>query len=80
LVCSEDLDLLIILAEEWDHYRALLAELGISLVNKLDELIWIGGDFSGVISVKNIYEALSNILWKKNKEDGGNNYGIGNAQ
>jgi hypothetical protein len=67
-ISSEDLDLPLNLVEEWNNYRALLAESGISLANKPDELIWTGGDKSGVISVKNIYEALSNQLWKKNQE------------
>jgi hypothetical protein len=60
---SAELDLAEPLAEEWDCYRQSLIESGISLGEKQDELIWIGGDKSGNISVKNIYEALSNSLW-----------------
>jgi len=52
------------LAVEWDYYRQSLIELGISLGEKMDELIWVGGDNSGNISIKNIYEALLNSLWK----------------
>jgi hypothetical protein len=34
------------------------------LVDRSDELIWNGGDSSGQISVKNVYEALSNKIWR----------------
>jgi hypothetical protein len=51
------------LAEEWERYTQLLRDSGIALVEKQDELIWMGGDKSGHISVKNVYEALSNSLW-----------------
>jgi hypothetical protein len=40
-----------------------LIDTGIYLVNRPDELLWNGGDASGQISVKNVYEALSNKLW-----------------
>jgi hypothetical protein len=45
-----------------------MAESGIYLANKPYELIWTGGDKLGVILVNNIYEALSNQLWKKIQE------------
>ena len=67
-ISNEDLDLTLNLVEEWNNYRALMAESSISLANKPDKLIWTRGDSSGVILVKNIYEALSNQLWKKIQE------------
>jgi hypothetical protein len=79
-ICSDDLELPNPLAEEWDCYKAHLVDSGISLNTKPDELIWTGGDKSGIISVKNIYAALSNLLWITNKEDGGKSYGNGSVQ
>jgi hypothetical protein len=67
-ISNEDLDLTLNLVEEWNNHRPLMVESGISLDNKLDKLIWTRGDSSGVILVKNIYEALSNQLWKKIQE------------
>jgi hypothetical protein len=60
------LDLAEPLAEEWDRYRKSLIESGISLVEKHDELILIGGNKAGYITVKNGYEALSKSLWNTN--------------
>jgi hypothetical protein len=37
---------------------------GVQLLDKLDELKWIGGDKSGFLTVKNIYSALASKLWK----------------
>jgi hypothetical protein len=51
------------MVDEWDSYRRHLIDSGIKLVDRPDELIWIGGDNSGQISVKNVYEALSNKIW-----------------
>ena len=51
------------MAEEWDSYRRHLIDSGIKLMDRPDELIWIGGDKSGQITVKNVYEALSNKIW-----------------
>jgi hypothetical protein len=50
-------------ADEWDSYRRHLIDSGIKLVDMPDELIWTGGDKSGQITVKNVYEALSNKIW-----------------
>jgi hypothetical protein len=54
-----------------------LIESGISLVDKQDELIWTGGDKSGFISVKNVYEALSKICGITISGDGGENLEVG---
>jgi hypothetical protein len=43
------------LASEWEYYRQALHSLGISLNNSADELLWIGGDRSGILNSKNIY-------------------------
>jgi hypothetical protein len=52
------------LEEEWDIYRRNLIDSGIILVDRPDELIWTGGDMSAQITVKNVYESLSNKLWR----------------
>jgi hypothetical protein len=65
------------LAVEWDNFRQSLIESGISLVDRQDELIWTGGDMSGHISVKNVYEALSNKLWRFKLGAGGENLEVG---
>jgi hypothetical protein len=53
------------LAKEWDLYCRGLAEAGIMLLERPDELNWIGGDKSGIISVKNIYGALASKIWSQ---------------
>jgi len=52
------------LAVEWDIFRRNLIDIGIVLMDRPDELIWTRGDMLGQISVKNVYEALSNKLWR----------------
>jgi hypothetical protein len=51
-------------ATQWDAFRRNLIDSGILLVDRSDELIWTGGDMSRQIIVKNVYEALSNKLWR----------------
>jgi hypothetical protein len=51
------------LALEWDDFCKVLSGSGVQLQNKEDELMWTGGDKSGLISVKNVYTALTNKLW-----------------
>jgi ribonuclease HI len=55
---SYDLKLMGNLAVEWDHFRKALIDLGIILQDKEDNLIWSGGDKSGIPSVKNIYRGI----------------------
>ena len=45
-------------------YRRNLIGSGVHLLDKLDELNWMGGDNSGQFSVKNVYNALASKLWK----------------
>jgi len=45
-------------AVEWDCYTSALKTTGISLNDNPDALKWVGGDATGIISVKNIYFAL----------------------
>jgi len=49
---------------ECEWYRQNLIGSSIKLVDSPDELKWIGGDSLGQITVKNVYLALSKILWK----------------
>jgi hypothetical protein len=46
------------LAKEWDAFASSLNSAGISLSNEQDTLLWAGGDGSGSLSVRNVYEAL----------------------
>jgi hypothetical protein len=52
------------LAAEWERYRRNLIGSGIQLTTRSDELKWTGGDSSGQLTVKNVYNALSSKLWK----------------
>jgi ribonuclease HI len=61
---SRDLGLVGDLAMEWEHYRQNLIETGITLSNSQDELRWTGGDCTGLLTTKNVYNALSAELWK----------------
>jgi hypothetical protein len=45
---------------EWENYRNHLLHAGIVLNEKTDELTWLGDDKSGLISVRNVYNTLSN--------------------
>jgi hypothetical protein len=45
-------------ASDWDAFTSALRSAGISLTSASDTIIWVGGDASGVTSVKNIYTAL----------------------
>jgi hypothetical protein len=45
---------------EWDHYTSALKEAGVSLSPCPDTLSWAGGDATGNITVKNLYNALLN--------------------
>jgi ribonuclease HI len=55
---SEELELTWELSTEWLQFRRALQAAGVIVTGNEDELIWTGGDTSGVISVKNVYEAL----------------------
>jgi hypothetical protein len=35
-------------------------------MDRTDELKWTGGDNSGNLTVKNVYNAIATKLWKKN--------------
>jgi hypothetical protein len=55
---SSDLELSGDLAAEWDRFRQALQSSGITLTKNDDELQWIGGDASGIITSKNVYLAI----------------------
>jgi hypothetical protein len=50
------------LEEEWDEFYQELSRIGIYLHNIEDQLLWAGGDSSGLISVRDIYSAVSNTV------------------
>jgi hypothetical protein len=45
-------------ATEWNQFISALRSADISLIDELDSLLWARGDATGIISVKNIYDAL----------------------
>jgi hypothetical protein len=55
---SEELELTWELSTKWLQFRWALQAAGVIVTGNEDELIWTGGNTSGVISVKNVYEAL----------------------
>ena len=55
---SYNLDLEGCLALEWKLFRRALINSGVQLLEKLDELIWMGEDVLGQLSVKNVYVAM----------------------
>jgi hypothetical protein len=65
------------LATEWEKYRRNLIGSGIQLLDRLDELMWTGGDNSGQLTVKNVYNAVASKLWKFKIGGGGKNCGDG---
>jgi hypothetical protein len=50
-------------AVEWTRFIRDLDQVGITLTDQPDELIWTGGNNSGIISAKNAYVALATKLW-----------------
>ena len=50
------------IAAEWDQFRWALIDSGPYIHDIEDELMWIGGDNSGYLTVKNIYLALLSTL------------------
>jgi hypothetical protein len=70
---STDLMLSDEIAIEWEDYIIVLQEAGVSLSDHRDSLMWIGGDASGRINVKNLYDTVSSTQdhqsaqgWKAN--------------
>jgi hypothetical protein len=46
------------LAAEWDLFRRALIGAGATIRDTPDQLMWTGGNSSGILSVKNAYLAL----------------------
>jgi hypothetical protein len=55
-----------VMADEWETYRKRLIDVGIALTEASDELKWTGGDCTGILTTKNVYNALATKLWHKN--------------
>lgn len=49
-------------AIEWNSFISALRDAWITLRNSTDSLVWAGGDLSGLISTKNIYQVLINAF------------------
>jgi len=49
-------------AAEWDRFCRALDHSGIYLIDSLAELIWTGGNASGVIIAKNDYDAIASKI------------------
>jgi hypothetical protein len=60
---SRQLGLIGDLAHDWERFIHSLEGAGILLGPKEDELRWSGGDGSGFQKVKNLYKAVSEVLW-----------------
>jgi hypothetical protein len=54
------------LAVEWESHIILLIDSIISLSDTQDELRWMRGDGTGLLTTKNVYNALASELWQKN--------------
>jgi hypothetical protein len=52
---SKDLGLSRNLAVEWDLYLKALFGAGVNIRDSPDQLLWTGGNSSGILSVKNAY-------------------------
>jgi hypothetical protein len=52
------------LTDEWESYRHRLIDASITLSKEQDELRWTGGDCTGILSTRNVYNALAAELWK----------------
>jgi len=64
---SEEMGIIGEEVSEWDHYYKTLVNSGILLTDRLYKLIWTGGDRSGNISTKNVYDVLASKIWNHNK-------------
>jgi hypothetical protein len=53
------------MALEWQYYCSTLLGAGIHLNVQEDSLHWIGGDRSGNLTVKNVYNAISSTIWNQ---------------
>jgi len=53
------------LATEWEKFRRDMIGSRVQLLDRPDELNWTGGDKSGKLKVKSVYNALVTKLWKK---------------
>jgi hypothetical protein len=56
------------LEAEWDRFTQNLTGAGIHLQERPNSLIWTGGDNTGKFSVKNVYLAIADKIWKKQDE------------
>jgi hypothetical protein len=61
-ISSIELDLSTEHVVEWDNYYMKLSRSGIQLQDIDDQLMWSGGDRSGLLTVKNVYTGITNSL------------------
>jgi hypothetical protein len=61
-ISSIELDLSTEHVVEWDNYYMKLSRSGIQLQDTDDQLMWSGGDRSGLLTVKNVYTGITNSL------------------
>jgi hypothetical protein len=64
---NEDLNLHEELGKEWNLFRKNLIDFGALIQDREDELIWTGGDNSGIITVKNII--FGHVVYKGNTKN-----------
>jgi hypothetical protein len=65
------------LATEWNSFCKVLIDSGIHLQPREDSLIWTGGDHSGFLTVKNVYNAMEKKFGHNRLQGGGDKCGLG---
>jgi len=73
---SGELGLIGALTIEWGLFCRALSYARIQLIDRLDILIWIGGDGLGNIIVRNVYNAMDSKLWSPKFMVGVGTFGI----
>jgi hypothetical protein len=76
-LCSGSLGLNGTLAEEWNNFTKGLTVAGVYLGEENDKLLWVGGDASDKITVKNIYLALVSTQNFQSAPNGFRKFGAG---
>jgi hypothetical protein len=59
-ITSAEMSLMGSLATKWQEFRCAILNNGFQLKRKPYDLVWMGGDSLGRISVKNVYDAIEN--------------------
>jgi hypothetical protein len=66
-----------VLALEWSSFCKVLIGSRVQLQKREENIIWTSGDNSGLLFVKNVYNALQFFFGSNNMLVGGGFYGLG---